>query len=227
MALKISSIMARVNDLLSNAGYVTWTEPQLRANYEEAVRALVTALPPAHVATVDATLAPGVFQTLPDEAQAIMAFVGNVGVDGAPGQLVKLGRKDLLDEELPMLAAMTAPLVGYQVHRGYLDPMDPLIFYVAPPVPAGYTGKLRLRLAMLPAAPNWTVSGGPDFPLRAGFDTAVIEYVLYRAFGRADETNPDYQRALTHKAAFDAELQKLGQLLGVPTMRLQMPEGAK
>lgn len=227
MALKISDILQRVNGLLSNAGYVTWTVEQLRSYYEEAVRAIVTALPPAHVQTRDVELAPGMFQELPGDAQAIMAFIGNVTADGAPGAMVKLGRKDALDEELPMLAALTAPLAGFAVHRGYLDPMDPLIFYVSPPVPTGYTGKLRLRLATVLAAPDWNVAGGPDFPLRAGFDGAVIEYVLYRAFGRSDETSPDYQRAMSHKGAFDAELQKLGQLLGVPTLKLQMPEGVK
>lgn len=226
--MKISSIFDRVNDQLSNAGYVTWTEPVMRQFYEEAVTVLLTALPVGHVETLDLALAAGTHQVLPASVRSLLTFVENRTAAGvAQTPVAEPGDMGLFRDEQAALSANDYSTYDYQVFRVYLEPLDPSAFYVLPPVPAGYTGKLRSRAATQPTVTNWAAVGGPDFPLRDGFDVAVVEHMLYRTFGRADETSPDYNRALSHQQLRDAEIQRLASLLGVPVTALQMAEVAR
>lgn len=224
--MKISAVFDRVNDLLTNSGYVTWSEDFLRRSYVEGMTALLTALPTANVETADLPLVAGTLQASPEGVSAILGFVCNVSAAGAVKKPVaERGDMGLFNAERAYLADYVVAAITYQVQRPYIDPMDPSSFYVLPPVPAGYTGKLRVRCAVRPPIPAW--GGDPDFPLREGFELAIMEYMLWRAFGRADENTPDATLAAAHKAACDAELHRLGQLLGVPVAGLSMTRGTQ
>lgn len=224
--MKISSILARVNDQLANAGYVTWSEEYLQRAYEEAVSVVLTALPVGHIETLALDLVAGTHQAYPATVNTVLGFLSNATAAGvATTGVADQGDMALFKSEEAYLSGMTFTPVTYAVMRPYIDPIDPRAFYVLPAVPDGYTGKLRARCATRPAAPAW--AGDPDFPLAEGFDMPVKEYMLYIAFGRDDETAPTYSRGQTHKANFEQELQRLATLLGVPLVSLQMTEAAR
>lgn len=220
----LGDLFARVNEQLANSGYVTWSQGFLEGAYVEAVNAVLTVLPVAHAELRDLPLVAGTQQDVPDDVTAILFVMGNATGAGVAGTAVApVGDMDLFNDEQALLSALSVTASTYQVQRAYLDPMDPLAYYVLPAVPAGYTGKLRSRVGTRPAAPDWNAD--PDFPLRDGFDIAVKEYMLYIAFGRDDEDSPGFSRAQAHKGNCDAELQRLGTLLGIPAAELQLRMG--
>lgn len=224
--MKISAVFDRVNDLLTNSGYVTWSQDFLRRSYIEGMTALLTALPTANIETTDLPLVAGTLQTVPDGVSAILGFVCNAsGAGEAKSPVAERGDMGLFNAEQAYLSDKPVTPITYQVQRPYIDPMDPSGFYVLPPVPVGYTGKLRSRCAVRPPIPAW--NDDPDFPLREGFELAIIEYMLWRAFGRADENTPDATLAASHKSACDTELQRLAQLLGVPVAGLSMTKAVQ
>lgn len=222
--MKLSDLFARVNAALSNSGYVTWTTSFLQDAYSEGVTVVMTALPIANPVTRDLPLVAGVHQPLAADVCALMRPICNTTSGGvAKSHVAERGMMTLYFDELAMFDGLNFPVLTYQVQRTYEDPLDPNAFYVLPPVPAGYTGLLRSRVSVRPAEPDWTVALDTlVFPLQPGFEVAVVEHMLYRAFGRADENSPDFVRAQTHIALRDAELKRLGNLLGVPVVELQV-----
>lgn len=171
-----STLIARAASLASDAGYVHWTQNDWLEWLNDGQRAIASLRPSAHVVAQTVNLVAGVLQTLPAAASLLVDIPYNVG-----GPIIHRYDRAQLDAENPSwpVATASATVEGY-----VYDPAHPEVFFVTPPQP-GTPGSVT---AMLATAPADVASVGATIALHDRWVTALLEYMLYRAFSKDDET---------------------------------------
>lgn len=199
-----AAIIGIVRSLLQDPDAVTWPLDLLLDAYNEGVRQIVTLKPNAGMGTYLFKTISGAQQFLPGNILFVQGVDGNVGSDGttrgaALAPMKKSAMDRLMPEWLTMQGTASAILFDYDVR-------DPLTLWLYPP--SDGTGYLSLSAVLLPD----TVTSGnyllalPD-AICAAYGGALVDYVLYRAFG-VDQENPAYA-ALSAKY-LESFIQKIG-----------------
>lgn len=197
MTITVSSIISRAGTILQDAGLTRWTENELLGWINEAQRVIVTLRPTTNVINTAFKLASGTKQTLPDNYHSLLDVMRNLGAAGTtPGRAIRLTTRESLDSADPDWHASTPnPIVSNYVY----NPADSRVFYVYPPQPVT-TYYVELICS---AFPDNCVVGG-NLSLDDGYDVAVLDYVLYRAFSKDAEVAASASRAATHLSMFTA-----------------------
>lgn len=214
MAFTAADVMVRAQRILQDDGAVRWTARELRDWLNEAQRAIVMAKPNAISGTVSLSLSSGTRQSLPAQYTVLSRVVRNAGAGGKA--IRTLARREILDAEIPGWHDTTVLPFNASVVYVWQDAMSPREFYVAP----GNTGSGTVEAivgkyptdipipssgAGLEVTAYTTVSGFEDI-----YQGVLLDFVLYRAFSKDEESPNASARADKHLNLATAALSALG-----------------
>lgn len=193
-------VAALLNDAEEDFEFTRWTESDL-IEYANDAAVQITQLRAAEFSaphTID--LVAGARQTLPAGGLVFYRVVGTIDRAGRT-----VGQPSATDIAATRVAANWFEALACRVVTGdYLacsfafDPDDQKAFYVDPPVPHGKEVQVVVLYADTP--PH---AGEKDaLPVPDIYHNAVIEWMLYRAFGKDTESATDSMRSAEHLKTF-------------------------
>jgi len=196
-----TEIQAKASELAGDADNVTWTTDQILAWINEAILLVASQRPDASVLHDAVQLSAGTKQTV--TGRRPIRVVRNMGADGAtPGDVVHFVDMEAKDRLEPGWHSATPDTT---VLEWTWDEDDPTCYYVSPPVPSSPAVWVDLVQAVDPTA---MAALTDTIPLDDVYTPAVLEWVMYRVFGRDAVETPNNARSMQH-------LQACAQLLGV------------
>lgn len=203
MPLPASSVIQQASDILKDATNVRWTVGELVRWLNAGQLALATARPDVMATYGTITLVAGVRQSIPTTAFRLLDVVCNTA---APKAAVRKVDRQLLDLPEPNWRSRTPATA---ISHFYFEPRDPRAFYVYPPANAGVQvdalyATYPTPIAQ-PASGDYTAVTG-DLSVADIYASALLDYVLFRAFSKDSETTANAARAAAHLQAFTAVL---------------------
>lgn len=205
MATPAQLIVLRIQEALQDFSGTRWPASELVRHINEGQRFIVTRRPDLKATQVTFNCAAGARQTIPDTAMLLMDVGENA--TGRKAAITKVDRK-LLDATVPnWLSLPAAGVVEHYTH----DLAESRDFMVYPPARAGL--QITLNVAEFPTdvpeptAPGrlfTTVGGNTDLP--ADWESALINYGLFRAYSKDAEAGGNAALAATYFGLAKADL---------------------
>lgn len=197
-----TTIINRAAFLLEDTSNTTWTRAELLSWVNEGQSQVVAFKPTANIVRQNLSLVAGTQQTLPADSTLLIDIPRNV-----EGPAIRLVSRELLDAgPYDWHTARTSAVVKNFVY----DADDSGSFYVFPP--NNGAGNVVVRYAKLPAV---LTNEAQAIELEDGYQAALLNYVMYRAYSKdtdyvADATKAAgfynaFKEALGGKSAGDAE----------------------
>lgn len=173
-----------------------WTSDQWIAALNAAIDAVISVKSDAYIKRDNIPLVEGTEQTLPADGLRLMDISHNMGGGTSPGNVITRAQRDALDRYDPAWhSAATASAIDQFV----VDDRDPTKFWVTPPAQAVPTLYVS---ALYSAKPTAIAADTDTIPLNANYHAALREWMLYLAFGRDDDSTPNFSKSQQHKATF-------------------------
>lgn len=191
--LAVTALIGRVATLLNDAENVHWTQSELVDWLNDGQRELVLHRPTACVVNADLALVAGTKQKLPTDGNTLVDIPRNT--DGNAIRVVD--RRDL-DAFQPDWHA-TSKAKAKVEHFCY-SPADPKTFYVFPPSPGGNSVELIYN-AIPPQVGLESRISVDDI-----YSSALVDYVLFRAFAKDTDYAPNAVTSGAHYQAFLAAI---------------------
>lgn len=204
MAILVKDILLSAGTVLNDLGNSRrWPLSELLDWLNEAASRICAAKPNANVEPMTLTIAAGAKQTIPAGTTNLARVIASLVPDR---RAVTIVSRQLLDGfspawQDPGIFASTAA-----VRHVILDPADPETFMVFPPNDG--TGQIEAEMAVqptpipVPSTPTDINLYSDPLPLGDQFRTAILDYILYRAFAK-DATVPGAaNRSMAHFQAF-------------------------
>jgi hypothetical protein len=178
--ISVATLIQRAGFLLQDESHVRWTVAELISWINEGAGALVTVRPSAGSKLVVLTLVAGTQQQLDDDVVQLLDVVRNVGADGVtPGGAIRLAERHLFDSADPSWHTRA----GKATIKHYIyDDRTPDVFYVYPPALANT--KVQASITAMPAL---VVTGTDSLQLDTQFESALVNYVVFRALAKDSE----------------------------------------
>jgi hypothetical protein len=197
-----------------------WQDIYLLSWLNSGLKEVAIYKPNAHVITASVQCQPGTKQVLPAGGLMPIDISRNMGVNGtAPGKVITPLSRQSLDSSNPDWHT-TAPSAVAK-HFVY-DPRYPKMYYVYPPQPATGMGYIELTYG---ATPESLTDLSGTIWLDSIFENILVDYIVYRAYGR-DSTDP--ASAAASKSHYDAFTTALGVRVQTElAMAPVMPVGSK
>lgn len=191
----IDKAVTQLNDLAS----VRWTRPELLEWLNDAQRQIVLMAPNSSNHTDIVKLSAGTRQTIPADGWLLLDIYRNMGTTGtAPGRAIRIASKELLDGFNPDWHSATPAATA----QNYVyDIQDQTAFWVYPPNTG--TGYVQLNYARVPVE---ITSEASPIGLTDILQTAILDYIMYRACSKDAEYAPGLQLAQGYWAAFSSAL---------------------
>jgi len=188
-----ASVIDKAQTVLQDATGVRWPDAELLGWLNDGQRDVVLFKPNAYVRNESVLLAQGTKQSLPSGGVQLVNVVRNMGTTGnTPGRAVRIVKQEMLDARVPNWHATTNDA---EVQHFVYSPLDPKTFYVYPP----NTGTGYVEIAFGAEPPDTSLGG--NISLDNIMQTALIDYMLYRAFSK-DTEFADSARSTAHYNAF-------------------------
>ena len=202
MAVTGQNIADKVEILLQDETNVRWTEAELLGWINSGQREVAIAKPNALTSNTTMQLtASATKQTIPATGIQLMEVIRNMGADGlTPGRAITGIDRGILDGTIPTWHSDAN--VGGLVKHFTFDPRDPKTFYVYPKAPAT---ALYVEL-IISINPTQLASLSSNIAYDDIYETVLIDYVLYRAYGKDSKHTSNMQRAAAHYQAFQNAL---------------------
>jgi hypothetical protein len=207
---------------LTDLTNIRWTRSELLGWLNDAQRQIVLMQPNSSNKTAAQKLIVGSRQRIPSDGWLLLDIYRNMGTDGlTPGNVVRVVSRQLLDAYAPTWHS-SAPSAVTQ--NFIFDLQDQTAFYVYPP--SDGTNWLEVNYAQVPAdlaTENLTIS------LSDVVQTAMLDYMMYRACSKDAEYAPGLQLASGYWAAFSAAVGSKAQaeLTNDPNLGLGPRDPAK
>lgn len=199
--ITVASILTKVSTILQDPTNIRWPTDELILWLNDGQREVALYKPNAFVVNTAVICVAGTKQTLPAAAVSLIDVVRNMGTNGTtPGNSIRAVSREILDTQVPNWHASTASAV---VKHFVYTPLDSKTFYVYPPQPASGQGYVELVYV---AAPTDAVSGGV-ITLDDIYVTALISYILFRAYSKDAEYANNATLASTYYQQFQGLLQ--------------------
>lgn len=202
MTTTAQSVIHRAVDTLQDANSTRWTTAELVRYLNDGQNEILVYRPDAFATSTTLSLSAGAKQTLPSTAAKLLDVIRN-SADSSTKKAVRIVNRQLLDAQYPDWHNATATV--NTVHYMY-DPIDPRVFYVYPP--ATTFARLDVVLANYPT-PITEPSAGTTYTAVTGnisvpdiMATALMDYIVFRAFHKDAEYANNGTRAQTHYALF-------------------------
>lgn len=192
------TIINRAATILEDTSNVTWTRAELLGWLNEAQSQVVAFNPSANTVRQNQALAAGTLQVLPDGASVLIDIPRNVN-----GPAVRLVSRELLDAgPYDWHTAKANAIVKNYVYNDD----DEGSFYVFPPNTG--TGNVVMVFSKEPAP---ITSESQAIEVQDGYQAALLNYVLYRAYSKDTDYVETGQKAAAYYGAFkDAVASKSG-----------------
>lgn len=193
------TITDKASVFLADASQTRWLPSELLSWLNDGQSEICALVPNANPATSTVTLVAGTKQSAPTDALYVNGFIRNMGVGGTtPGGVIRQVTRNFLNSFVVGWSnATTSTTVS---HVAY-DPADSNVdFYVYPPQPASGMSSIEIVYSQVPAIiPS---SGTPVITVRDIYANALLDYVLYRAFGKDSEYGNQSDRSQVHYKMF-------------------------
>jgi len=194
MTIAASTIVDEAATLLLDTAHRTWPLAELLGYLNEALRATAFVKPDMYTVEEAFTPTVGVLQNLPSDGVAFMDITQNL-----------IGRKrnvtqadeGLLEEANRFWPAATPQA---EVEHFTADPRNPRRFRVFPP--ADGTGSVQILYG---AVPPTIVYDTEDIPVPDSFQTALLDFVLSRAYAK-NSKKQDMAKSSFYRQAWAAAL---------------------
>jgi hypothetical protein len=190
------SIINKASTLLLDTSNVRWTRAELLGWLNDGQRQIVTMAPSATNKVATMKLVAGTRQNIPSDGWTLLNVIRYMGTDGTrPGRAVRVTSQQLLDSYNPNWHSSTPSVVP----QSYVfDQQDMTAFYVYPP----NTGNGYVQLNYSPEPADLT-SESQTIVVRDIFQTALLDYILYRACSKDAEYAPGLQLAAGYLQTFN------------------------
>ena len=225
-SLAVKDILKRVTRALQDPDAERWSLEEHLDAINDALLDICFYKPSACSETVILEMAEGTLQTLGEGQSQLIRVTRNITsaeVDEPPvvgGVAVTSIERDSLDRQMPDWHDPNVVPQSATVLHVMTDPMSPDTFYVYP----GNDGNGRIEAVVAvepdeietPASPDTLSSyDGLEVPLGRVFKSAIIDYVLYRAYAKDMQFAGAAQRAVAHFQNFNSALGVRRQLEAV------------
>lgn len=193
------SIINKATTLLLDTGNTRWTRAELLGWINDAQRQIVILQPNATNKVAVVKLDPGTRQSLPADGWSLLNVIRYMGTDGTrAGRAVRLVSQQVMDSYNPNWHAATPTVVP----QSYVfDQQDQTVFYVYPP----NTGSGYVQINYSPEPVDLTAET-QVIGVRDIFQTAILDYVLYRACSKDAEYAPGLALAAGYLQSFMATM---------------------
>lgn len=192
-----NTIVSRAVQVLHDAGYTRWPSSELLQWSSDGQLATAHRIPSAYQLEEDFSLAIGPSQTLPNNTLELIDVLYNV----ATGYPIHKMDRSVLDIYRAYETASDVDL-GLGIESYYYDPRNRKHFIVAPaPTAAGAT--IRIVRGVLPDA---LTSLSSSFQIDDRYVEGILDYVLFRAFGKDSEDASSRELSQKHYQAWVASL---------------------
>ncbi|QUO23831.1 hypothetical protein KEH57_09530 [Burkholderia cenocepacia] len=199
----VDEVSALLNDAEPDFANIRWTRDEVREYATDAALQVATLRPELFEHTETLMLSPGERQSLPDDTM----FERIDGTLNDKGEL--MGRPYRADATVSRVAsrwfgdwssrcACCVEARTYVLESWTFDPAIPSTFFVAPPVPPGKPVRVLAVLSRVPAATDEDDAIAID----PRFHNALIEFMLYRAFSKDEDSQASVARSERHKQHF-------------------------
>ena len=190
------SIIDKASTLLLDTSNVRWSRAELLGWLNDGQRQIVTMAPSATNKVSVMKLVAGTRQNIPSDGWTLLNVIRYMGTDGTrPGRAVRVTSQQLLDSYNPNWHSSTPSVVP----QSYVfDQQDMTAFYVYPP----NTGNGYVQLNYSPEPADLTLESQP-IVVRDIFQTALLDYILYRACSKDAEYAPGLQLAAGYLQTFN------------------------
>lgn len=179
---------------------IRWTRAELLSWLNDGMRQIVTIQPSASSTTVSKQLVAGTRQSLPADGWLLLSIYRNMGTNGTtPGRSIRLISREILDSFNPDWNTDTAKA---EVRNYIYTNQDQTAFFVYPPNTG--TQYVELNYSAQPADLTVETDVIPIFDL---FQSALVDYILYRACSKDAEYAPGLQLAQGYLATFVAAIE--------------------
>lgn len=193
------SIIDKAVIQLTDIQGVRWTRAELLGWINDAQRQIVIISPNATNKISVVKLNAGTRQAIPSDGWTLLEVVRYMGTDGTkPGRAIRLTSRELLDAFNPDWHS--DPQQSTPKHYVF-DIQDQTAFFVYPP----NNGKGYIELNYSPD-PVDLVLESETIKLNNIFETAILDYVLYRACSKDAEYAPGLQLAAGYLSTFQASM---------------------
>jgi len=183
---------------------IRWTRAELLAWLNDGLRQIVTIQPSASSTTVSKQLAAGTRQYIPTDGWLLLSIYRNMGTNGTtPGRVIRIISREILDSFNPNWNTVTATA---EVRNYMYTDQDQLAFYVYPP----NTGTQYIELNYSVQPVDLTLETQP-IPIFDVFQSALVDYILYRACSKDAEYAPGVALSQSYMATFVAAIQGKNQ----------------
>lgn len=189
---------------LTDLSAVRWTRAELLSWVNDAQRTIVLNSPNSTNKVDVMQLVAGTRQEIPSDGWTLIELIRFMGSDGTkPGRAIRLASREMLDAFNPDWHNDAKALTP----KHYVfDQQDQTVFYVYPP--SNGNGYVQLNYSPVPArltAETETIS------VNDIYQTAILDYVLYRACSKDAEYAPGLQLAAGYLSTFMSAMQSKQQ----------------
>lgn len=189
------SIINKAATQLLDPSNVRWTRAELLGWINDAQRQIVLMSPNATNKVSVYKLVAGTRQSIPTDGWTLLDVIRYMGTDGTkPGRALRLASMEVMDAFNPNWHSAT-PSVVPQTYM--FDQQDQTVFYVYPP----NTGNGYVQVNYSPEPVDLTLES-QTIGIRDIFETAILDYVLYRANSKDAEYAPGLQLASGYLQTF-------------------------
>lgn len=212
MAISSNTIIGKAQTILQDESAVRWTTTELLSWLNDGQREVCLLKPSVSATNQSVTMVEGTKQSIPVGGLQVLRLVRNLSSAGAGGKVVQVIARDVLDTRKPLWHSETATAV---VDHYTFDELDPRTFYVYPP--NNGTGFIEVVYAVEPSQ----ILVGEDISIPDIHANNLLDYILYRAYGKETDQAGSQQRSAQHYQALAASLGIKIQLDSVasPNMR--------
>ena len=194
------SIINKAAIQLTDIANIRWTRAELLSWLNDGMRQIVVIQPSASSTTVVVKLIAGTRQYIPADGWLLLTVYRNMGTTGAtPGRAVRIVSREILDGFNPNWHADTPKA---EVRNFLYTNQDQLAFYVYPPNTG--TQYVELNYSSQPAD---LTSESQVIPIFDVFQSALVDYIMYRACSKDAEYAPGLALAQGYLATFTAAVQ--------------------
>lgn len=198
------SIIDKAAVQLTDLSNVRWTRAELLSWLNDAQRQIVIMSPNATNKIAVMKLIAGTRQSIPSDGWTLLEVIRYMGTAGTkPGRAIRLASRELIDSYNPDWHSDTPNVVP----RHYIaDPQDQTAFFVYPP----NTGNGYVEINYSPD-PVDLVSENETIKLNNIFETAILDYILYRACSKDAEYAPGLALAAGYLQTFTVAMGQKSQ----------------
>ena len=196
--ITVSSVLARCAVLLQDPTNIRWPQAELLDWLNDGQREIALYKPNAFVKNQSKQMSSGTKQALPADGVSLIDVVRNMGTNGTtPGAAIRAVSREILDSQTPEWHTATASASAKHFVYSVLDPKN---FYVYPP----NTGTGHVEIIYVAAPADATLVG--TITLDDIFVTALVNYILYRAYSKDAEFAANASAAQAYYQAFQGNL---------------------